>query len=123
MNVDKVQVLKTLKLGNGLVVMPGTIFPNPEFPEIPREVRLELRLDRGTVRALQLTPKPAAPIAAEAIQIVSEAILAPEPTTPPQPAPQEENAPVEQIEAVPDTPEPPVAKVKTKRTRKPITTK
>jgi len=126
MQVDKVVVKKVLKLGNGTLVMPGTIFPNPEFPEIPREIRLELRKERGTVQVLQLSPQPAPPVVEEVMQDVSSALQAIQPVTPPPSAPVAENAPSEQIEAVveaPEQPEQPAPKPKVKRTRKPITTK
>lgn len=138
MNVEKVIVRKTIRMGNGTMIMPGTIFPNPDYPEIPKDIRLEIGKNRGVVEVIQLRPAPVQEKPAEAVKPVSKASADSKPAEAPEGAVKEESTQDEPISASGEGAEPspePETKpaggkkvpkpgtVTTKRTRKVITTK
>jgi hypothetical protein len=138
MNVEKVLVKKTIRMGDGTMVMPGTVFPNPEYPEIPKDIRLEIGKYRGVVEVIKLQPAPAQKKPAEAVKRVSKASADSKPAEAPEGAAKEESTQDEPIsasgEGAEPSPEPETepaggkkvpkpGTVTTKRTRKVITTK
>lgn len=62
MKVEQVRLLKTLKAGDQVWV-EGSYFPNREYPSIPPDIILEVKLGTGTVEVTQqseeiIPPKP-----------------------------------------------------------------
>lgn len=135
MNVERVMVVKTIRIANGILCTPGTIFPNSDYPEIPKDIRLELIKDRGTVVVLQGAPLAAQVSAAEAVKTPLTAPTAAEATQPPKGTTEPPNdekkgilepaskAPKPETEPAGGKQVPKPGAVTTRRTRKPIVTK
>jgi hypothetical protein len=123
MEVEQLMVMKVLKLGNGTMIMPGTLFPSHETDAIPREIMIEFRKNRGTVQAVKLKSAPAIPVEQEVLQPISEVVEDTLPETSTDATAVEEKTASEEITTVVEAVKQTTAKPKTKRTRKPITTK